>query len=65
MLGVIWLTLSKNDVDNVAEEKTTVGMMKVIFDVYKNLSANNKVFLMKKLFHLKMEEAARVATHVN
>ena len=65
VLGVIRLTLSKNVAHNVAKEKTTADMMKVLSDMYEKPSANNKVFLMKKLFHLKMMENAHVAAHVN
>nr|VDD56318.1 unnamed protein product [Brassica oleracea] len=65
VLGVIRLTLSKNVAHNVAKEKTTEGLMKVLSDMYEKPSANNKVFLMKKLFHLKMEEGCLVAAHVN
>lgn len=65
VLGVIRLTLSKNVAHNVAKEKTTEGLMKVLSDMYEKPSANNKVFLMKKLFHLKMEEGGLVAAHVN
>ena len=65
VLGVIWLTLSKNVAHNVAKEKSTMGLMKVLPDMYEKSFANNKVFLIKKLFHLKMEEDSLVATHLN
>ena len=65
VLGVVRLTLSKNVAHNVAKEKTTAGLMKVSFDMYEKPSANNKVFLMKKLFHLKMAESGSIATHLN
>ena len=65
VIGVIRLTLSNNVAHNVAKEKTTEGLMKVLSDMYEKPSANNKGFLMKKLFHLKMEEGGPVATHVN
>lgn len=39
--------------------------MKVLSHMYEKASTNNKVFLMKKLFHLKMQEGGRIATHVN
>ncbi|KAL1204365.1 Retrovirus-related Pol polyprotein from transposon TNT 1-94 [Cardamine amara subsp. amara] len=55
VLGVIRLTLSKNVAHNVAKEKTTERLMKVLSDIYEKLSANNKVFLMKKLFQLMMQ----------
>ena len=32
-------------------------------DMYEKPSANNKVFFMKKLFHLNMDEGAGVVTH--
>uniref|UniRef100_A0A0D3AD50 Reverse transcriptase Ty1/copia-type domain-containing protein n=1 Tax=Brassica oleracea var. oleracea TaxID=109376 RepID=A0A0D3AD50_BRAOL len=47
------------------QEKTTEGLMKVLSDMYEKPSANNNVFLMKKLFHLKMEEGGLVTAHVN
>ena len=42
-----------------------MGLMKILSNMYKKLSANNKVFLMNKLFHLKMREGASVATCLN
>ena len=42
-----------------------MGLMKVLSDMYEKLFANNKVFLMKKLFHLKIEEDFSVATLLN
>uniref|UniRef100_A0A0D3BL26 Uncharacterized protein n=1 Tax=Brassica oleracea var. oleracea TaxID=109376 RepID=A0A0D3BL26_BRAOL len=42
VLGVIRLTLSKNVAHNVAKEKTTEGLMKVLSDMYEKPSANNK-----------------------
>ena len=65
VLGVVHLMLSKNVAHNVAKEKTMAGLMKVLSDMYEKPSANNKVFLMKKLFHLKMAESGSIATHLN
>ena len=39
--------------------------MKGLFGMYEKPSANNKVYLMKKLFNLKMTENASVAQHLN
>ena len=39
--------------------------MKALSGMYKKLSANNKVHLMKKLFNLKMAENASVTQHLN
>ena len=59
------MTLSKNVAHNVAKEKSTMGLMKGLSDMYEMPSVNNKVFLMKKLFHLKMREGVSMATHFN
>ena len=40
-------------------------MMAALSKMYEKLSAANKVFLMKKLFNLKMAESGRVAEHLN
>ena len=42
-----------------------MGLMKGLSDMYEMPSVNNKVFLMKKLFHLKMREGVSMATHFN
>ena len=65
VLGVIRLTLSKNVSYNVVKEKTTVGMMKALAKMYEKPSANKKVYLMKKLFNLKMSESVTVVEHLN
>ena len=65
VLGVIRLTLSRSVAHNVAKEKTTANLMKVLSGMYEKPFANNKVHLMKKLFNLKMTENASVAQHLN
>ena len=47
------------------KEKTTVDLMKALSNMYEKLSANNKVYLMKKLFNLKKAEGTPVAQHLN
>ena len=42
VFGVIRLTLSNNVTHNVAKEKTNVGMMQALADMYEKLFANNK-----------------------
>ena len=59
------MTLLKNVAYNMTTEKSTMGLMKVLSDMYKKSSTNNKVFLMKKLFHLKIGEGASMAAHLN
>ncbi|KAH1226041.1 Retrovirus-related Pol polyprotein from transposon TNT 1-94 [Glycine max] len=53
-LGVIRLTLAKNIAFNIVNEKTTAGLMKALSDMYEKPSAANKVYLMRRLFNLKM-----------
>ena len=65
VLGVIRLMLSKNVAHNVAKEKTIVGMMKALTEMDEKPSANNKVYLMEKLFNLKMSESGPVVKHLN
>ena len=61
---MIQLTLSKNVAHNVAKEKMIVGMMQALADMYEKPSANNKVYLMKKLFNLRMPEGGSVVEHL-
>ena len=50
---------------NVVKEKTTADLMKALSSMYEKPSANNKVYLMKKLLNLKMVKNASVAQHLN
>ena len=61
VLGVIRLTLSRLVAHNVVKEKTTVDLIKALPSMYKKPLANNKVYLMKKLFNLKKAEGTPVA----
>ena len=66
---MIRLTLSKNVAYNVAynvaKEKPTIGMMQASADMHEKPSTNNNVYLMKKLFNLKMSESGPVVEHLN
>ena len=54
VLGVIRLTLSRFVAHNVVKKKkTTVNLMNALSSMYEKPSANNKVYLMKKLYNLK------------
>ena len=64
VLGVIHLMLSKNIAHNMVKEKTTVGIMQALAKMYEKSSMNNKVYLMKKLFNLKMSETGPVVEHL-
>ena len=65
VLRVISLMLSQNVTHNVVNEKTIVGMMQALAEMYEKLSMNNKVYLMKKLFNLEMSESGPVVEHLN
>ena len=65
VLGVIPLTLLRSIVQNVIKEKTTVDLMKTLSSMYKKLSTNNKVHMMKTLFNLKKAQGTLVAQHLN
>ena len=65
VLGVIRLTLPRSVANNVVKEKSTVNLMKALSSMYEKPSANNKVYLMKKLFNLKKAESTLIAQHLN
>ena len=60
VLGVIWLTLSRSVAHNVTKEKTTTELMATLSGMYEKLLANNKMYLMKKFFNMKMAEGTLV-----
>ena len=47
------------------KEKTIVDLMKALSSLYEKSSANNKVYLMKKLFNLRKAEGTLVAQYLN
>ena len=64
-LGVIILTLAKNVTFNIVNEKTTIGLMKALSDMYEKSLAANKIYLMRRLFNLKIGEGISVTNHIN
>ena len=64
-LGVVRLTLARNVAFNIVKEKTTADLMKALSNMYEKPSASNKVYLMRRLFNLKMTEGASVTDHIN
>ena len=65
VLEVIRLTLSRSVAHNVVKEKTAVDLMKALSSMYEKSSANNEVYLIKKLFNLKKAEGTLVVQHLN
>ena len=64
-LGTIQLCLALSVAFNISKEKTTEGVMSALSKLYEKPSASNKVFLMKRLFNMKMSEGGFVADHLN
>jgi hypothetical protein len=64
-LGTIRLSLAVSMAFNISKEKTTKGLMDALAKLYEKPSSSNKVFLMKRLFNMKMSEGGSVADHLN
>ena len=64
-LGQIRLSLSQAVTHNIMKETTTVGLMEALKKMYEQPSAVNKVFLMKKLFNLSMNEGVSFMVHLS
>ena len=50
---------------NISREKTTKDWMAALSKMYEKLSASNKIFLMKKLFNLKMVDNGSIVEQLN
>jgi hypothetical protein len=50
---------------NISKEKTMKELMDALAKLYEKPSASNKVFLMKRLFNMKMSEGGFVVDHLN
>ena len=64
-LGTIRLLLHSSMDFNISKEITTKCMMSALGKFYEKPSTSNKVFLMKRLFNMKMSEGGYVADHLN
>jgi hypothetical protein len=64
-LGMIRLCLEASMAFNILKENIMEDRMKVLAKLYEKPSASNKVFLMKRLFNLKMSEGGSIADHLN
>jgi hypothetical protein len=64
-LGTIRLSLAASVAFNISKEKTTKELMDALAKLYEKPSTSNKVFLMKRLFNMKMSEGGSVADHLN
>jgi hypothetical protein len=64
-LGTIRLSLAVSVAFNISKKNTTKELMDALDKLYEKPSASNKVFLMKRLFNMKMSERGSVAYHLN
>ena len=64
-LGTIRLCLASSVAFNISKEITTEGVMSALSKLYEKPSTSNKVFLMKRLFNMKMSEGGSIADHLN
>jgi hypothetical protein len=64
-LGTIRLSLAASVAFNISKEKTMKELMDALDKLYEKPSTSNKVFLMKRLFNMKMSEGGSVADHLN
>ncbi|XP_047162886.1 uncharacterized protein LOC124832672 [Vigna umbellata] len=64
-LGVIRLTLAKNVALNIMNKKTTADLMQALSNMYEKPSLANKVYLIRRLVNLKMDEGNSVTHHIS
>ena len=64
-LETIRLCLTVSVTFKISKETTIEGLIKVLEKLYEKPSSSNKVFLMKRLFNMKMLEGGYVANHLN
>lgn len=63
--ATIFLSLSNNVLFNVLAKKTMKELWDKLSSLYEIASASNKVFIMKKLYNLKMRERGVMSNHLN
>ena len=64
-LGTIRLCLAASVAFNISKEKTTLDLINALEKLYEKPLASNKVFLMKRLFNMKMSEGGSITDHLN
>jgi hypothetical protein len=63
-LGMIRLSLVASVTFNISKEKTTKGLMDALAKLYEKPSVSNKIFLMKRLFNMKMSKGGCFVDHL-
>eukprot|EP00253_Pinus_taeda_P016291 PITA_16291 len=64
-LGTVRLCLAASVSFNISKETMTEGLIKALEKLYEKPSASNNVFLMKRLFNMKMSEGGSIADNLN
>ena len=64
-LGTIRLCLVTSVAFNISKEMTTKGLMKALAKLCEKPLASSKVFLLKRLFNMKMSKGGFVTDHLN
>jgi hypothetical protein len=64
-LGTIQLSMEASVAFNISKENTMKRLMDALGKLYEKPSVSNKVFLMKRLFNMKMSEGGSVVDHLN
>ena len=64
-MAEILLSLSANVLFNVNNETSTKAVWDKLHSMYQTASAANKIFIMKKLYKLKMKEGTAMSNHIN
>ena len=64
-LEIVRFYLAESVAFNILKGTTTEGLIKAFEKLYEKPSASNKVFLMKRLFNMKMLKGGYVADHLN
>ena len=64
-LGTIRSCLVASVAFNISKEKTMVDLINALVKLYEKPLASNKVFLMKRLFNMKMSVGGSITNHLN
>ena len=62
---MVQLTLARIVAFNVKDIKTTAGLIKSLSDIYEKPSAMNKIYMMRRLFVLEMNNGSSAIEHIN
>lgn len=63
--ATIFLSLSQNVLFNVHNESSTKEVWDKLQSMYETASTANKIFIMKKLYKLKMKDGTAMSNHIN